>query len=80
MPNDDRQWGCLTCGHTEMQPAHVIAVQHPCPYRGGRLVELAGGNAACTYCTHSYGAHMHNNPRRLCRLCMCTGYATEPQR
>lgn len=32
----------------------------------------------CAYCQHSHQDHMHENPRRLCRHCMCTGYVALP--
>lgn len=75
MPNDDTLWTCPKCGHQEGQPASVASMWHPCPRRGGRPVELAPASAAdCGECTHRHADHMHRNPRRLCRRCMCVGY------
>jgi hypothetical protein len=37
-------------------------------------VERMADEPSCAYCTHPHAEHMHDNPRRLCRQCMCTGY------
>lgn len=37
-------------------------------------VDICDSRTTCAYCTHPHASHMHDNPRRLCRECMCTGY------
>lgn len=58
----------------------VAAVRERQATWGDALADAVRGiesRANCAYCSHPHTDHMHDNPRRLCRQCMCTGYVTE---